>query len=136
MVFNEAASDRVWFDLQAAADRCRWGDWRTKKKFLGYKWIPVRGSVVMSGVAHFIRPSGTSVPDGLTVCFTADVIFLSPRVLRGPSTDRPETLPHGRNLAEFYNSTSKFGALPHPPPPKKMGPKNAKFRPILCHFTI
>jgi len=34
--------------------------------------------------------------------------FFSPRVLRGPSTDRPETLPHGRNLAEFYNPTPKI----------------------------
>ena len=57
-----------------------------------------------------IRPPGTTVPDGL-LCFTADVFFFffSPRVLRGPSTDRPETLPHGRNLAEFYNPTPKFG---------------------------
>jgi len=32
------------------------------------------------------------------LCFTRDVIFFSPLVLRGPSTDRPETLPYGRNL--------------------------------------
>jgi len=36
------------------------------------------------------------------------LIFLSPRVLRAPSTDRPETLPHGRNLAVFYNPTPKI----------------------------
>jgi len=40
------------------------------------------------------------------LCFTRDVFF-SPRVLRGPSTDRPETLPRGRYLAEFYNPTPK-----------------------------
>jgi len=39
--------------------------------------------------------------------------FFSPRVLRAPSSDRPETLPHGRNLAVFYNPTPKIrGALP------------------------
>jgi len=48
------------------------------------------------------------------ICFSRDVfllsvyLFFSPRVLRGSSTDRPETLPHGRNLAEFYNPLQKF----------------------------
>jgi len=47
--------------------------------------------------------------------------FVSPLVLRVPSTDRPETLPHGRNLAEFYNPTPKIpGALPQ----KNLGAKN------------
>ena len=49
------------------------------------------------------------------------LFFVSPLVLRAPSTDRPETLPHGRNLAEFYNPTRKiWGALP----PKNLGAKN------------
>jgi len=49
--------------------------------------------------------------------------FVSPLVLRAPSTDRPETLPHDRNLAEFYNPTPKIrGALP----PKNLGPKTCK----------
>jgi len=53
-------------------------------------------------------------------CF---LLLFSPRVLRGPSTDRPETLPHGRNLAEFYNPTPKIrGALPL----KHLGPKTCK----------
>ena len=55
------------------------------------------------------------------LCFTADVFFVSPRVLRVPSTDRPETLPHGRNLAVFYNPTPKIrGALPQ----QNLGAKN------------
>ena len=37
--------------------------------------------------------------------------FVSPLVLRAPSTDRPETLPHDRNLAEFYNPTPKTRGL-------------------------
>jgi len=53
------------------------------------------------------------------LCFNRDVsfsfFFVSPLVLRAPSTDRFETLPHGRNLAEFYNPTSK-----------KWGPKTCK----------
>ena len=47
-------------------------------------------------------------------------VFSTPD-LRGPSTDRPETLPNGGNLAEFYNPTPKIrGALP----PKNLGAKN------------
>jgi len=51
-------------------------------------------------------------------------MFFSPRVLRGSLTDRPETLPHGRSLAEFYNPTPKIrgGALPK----KIWGPKTCK----------
>jgi len=50
-------------------------------------------------------------------------LFYSPRFLRDPSTDRPETLPHDQNLAVFYKLTSKIrGALP----PKNLGPKTCK----------
>ena len=49
------------------------------------------------------------------------LFFVSPLVLRAPSTDRPETLPHGRNVAEFYNPTPKTrGASPQ----KNWGAKN------------
>ena len=49
--------------------------------------------------------------------------FVSPLVLRAPLTDRPETLPHGRNLAEFYNPTPKIcGAVLK----KNLGPKTCK----------
>jgi len=48
--------------------------------------------------------------------------FVSPLVLRGPSTDGPETLPLGRNLAEFYNPTPKIRR--RSPPPKKKGAKS------------
>jgi len=34
--------------------------------------------------------------------------FFSPRVLRVPSTDRPETLPPDRNLRLFYNASPKI----------------------------
>jgi len=47
--------------------------------------------------------------------------FFSPRLLRAPSTDRPETLPHGRNVALFYNSTPKVRRAR---PQKKFGAKN------------
>jgi len=48
--------------------------------------------------------------------------FFSPCILRAPSTDCPETLPHDRNLAVFYNPTPKIrgGGTP----PKKFGAKN------------
>ena len=61
-------------------------------------------------------------------------LFFSPTVLRVPSTDRPETLPHGRNLRVFYNESPKIrGALP----PKKLGgQKHAKFRSILDQFRL
>jgi len=54
-------------------------------------------------------------------------------VLRAPSADRPETLPHDWNLAEFYNPTSKTPGLT---PNKIWGPKHAKFPSILDHFRI
>ena len=47
--------------------------------------------------------------------------FLSPRDLRASSADRRKTLPHDRQLGEFYNASPKIrGALP----PKKLGAKN------------
>jgi len=46
--------------------------------------------------------------------------FLSPRVLRGPSADRPETCPHDRNCLNFIIQVQKLGG----PPPKKYGAKN------------
>ena len=69
--------------------------------------------------SSIVRPPGTAVPDGLM--FYRRCIFFSPRILRGPSTDRPETLPQDLNLAVVYNPTPKiWGALP----PKKLGAKN------------
>jgi len=51
------------------------------------------------------------------------VMFFSPRVLRVPSTDRPETLPPDRHLRVFYNASPKIrGALPT----KKLGAKTCK----------
>jgi len=51
-------------------------------------------------------------------CF---LFFFSPRFLRDPSTDRPETLPQDQNLAVFYKLTLKIrGVLPQ----KNFGAKN------------
>ena len=47
--------------------------------------------------------------------------FISPRVLRGLSADRPETWPHGRKLSEFYNPSPKIRG---PSPTKNLGAKN------------
>jgi len=49
------------------------------------------------------------------------MFFFSPRVLRVPSTDRPETLPPDRNLRVFYYASPKIRrALP----PKNSGANN------------
>ena len=45
------------------------------------------------------------------------LFFVSPLVLRAPSTDRPETLPHGRNGAEFLIPLEKLGGRS----PQKIG---------------
>ena len=80
-----------------------------------------------------VRPPGTVVPDGLLFYRRCILFLVSPLVLRDPSTDRPETLPHGRNLAEFYNPTPKTRGRS----PKKFGgQKHAKFRSILDHFRL
>jgi len=52
------------------------------------------------------------------------LFFVSPLVLRAPSTDRLETLPHGRNLAEFYNPAPKTRGGRSPK--KIWGPKTCK----------
>ena len=39
---------------------------------------------------------------GLYSARDVSFFFVSPLVLQAPSTDRPETLPHGRNVAEFF----------------------------------
>jgi len=49
--------------------------------------------------------------------------FISPRVLRGLSADRPETWPHGQKLSEFYNPSPKIRG---PSPKKIWGPKTCK----------
>ena len=89
--------------------------------------------VLLIGWSLLFRPPGTVVPDGLK--FTRDVsyFFFSPRLLRAPSTDRPETLPHGRNVTVFYNPTPKIRGRS---PPKKWGQKHAQFRSILDHFRL
>ena len=51
------------------------------------------------------------------------LFFISPRVLRGPSADRPETWPHGRKLSEFYNPSPKIRG---PSPKNICGPKTCK----------
>ena len=60
--------------------------------------------------------------------------FISPRVLRGPSADRPETWPHGRKLSEFYNPSPKNRG--GPPTKKSGGQKHAKFRSILYNLRL
>jgi len=58
------------------------------------------------------------------------LFLFSPRFLRAPSTDRPETLPHGRNLAVFYNPIPKIrGALPQ----QNLGAKNMQ---NFGHFRL
>ena len=74
-------------------------------------------------MVDFIRPpvrsNGRSSVLPVTFSF-----FISPPYLRAPSADRPETLPHDRKLAEFYNAGPKIrGALPT----KKLGGKTCKF---------
>jgi len=61
------------------------------------------------------------------------MFFFSTPNLRAPSTDRPETLPHGQNLAEFYNPTPKIrGAFP----PKKLGAKNMQNSVDFCKIRL
>ena len=57
--------------------------------------------------------------------------IFSPRFLRDPSTDRPETLPHDRKLAEFYKLTSKIrgGRTPQKIRSKKTRKKSVNFGP-------
>jgi len=74
-------------------------------------------------MAVLIRPPGTMSSGRAYVLPVMNLFFVSPLVLRAPSTDRPETLPHGRNVAEFYNPTPKTRGRS---PQKIGGPKTCK----------
>ena len=86
-----------------------------------------------------VRPPGTLVPGGLMFypwCFFSFFLFLSPRYLRAPSTNRRETLPHDHSMGALYNASLKIRrALP----PKKLGPKTCKiwrdFRQLQTSIT-
>jgi len=82
-------------------------------------WKILRHSIVRLG-SNSIDENAVSVRDRVLsvfdnyilrtdLCFTADVslFFISQRDLRTPSADRRETLPHDRNLGEFYNASPK-----------------------------
>jgi len=71
----------------------------------------------------------------LVMSFLFFSLFFSPRVLRDPSTDRPETSPPDRNLRVFYNESPKITGGGHSPP-KIGGQKHAKFRSIFDHFRL
>ena len=76
-----------------------------------------------------VRPPGTMSSGRayvLLLMYLLLLFFVSPLVLRAPSTDRCETLPHGRNLAEFYNRTPKIRGGRGAPPKKIWGPKTCK----------
>jgi len=108
----------------------------SKKKNI-WKWNSVEFvAVPFCKLSPYLGRPERSVPDGLLFyhrCF----FLVSPVVLRAPSTDRPETLPHDQNLAEFYNPTpKKFGGCSLPPK-KKLGAKNMqKFGQLWTTFDF
>ena len=59
-----------------------------------------RNSLAAMAVSRH-KALGIAAPGGLTSgpALHFSLCFFSPTVLRAPSTDRPETLPHDRNLA-------------------------------------
>jgi len=81
---------------------------------------------------HFPTGSGRAYVLPQMYLLFSPFVYLVIHVLLCLSTDRPEALPHGRNLAEFYNANPKIWGAP----PKKLGPKHAKFRSVLCYFTV
>ena len=95
-----------------------------KMDWIGLCYILVCACVCLH--LQFFRPpvygsNGRSYK--MLVMFFSFRFFISPRVLRGPSADRPETWPHGRKLSEFYNSSPKIRG---PYPQKNLGPKTCK----------
>ena len=68
-----------------------------------------------------IRPPVRS--NGRSYKMLVMVLFFSPPNLRAPSADRRETLPHDRNLCQFYKLTPKIRGAP---PLKNWGPKTCK----------
>ena len=72
-----------------------------------------------SSIVILVRPPGT-MSSGRASVLPQMFFFVSPVVLRAPSTDRPKTLPHDQNLAEFYSKSSGCS------PQKIWGPKTCK----------
>jgi len=110
---------------------------RSQKYYLHCNYVPDCVPILLyKQTGWLVRLLGRperSVPDGLMFYPWCMYLFFSPCVLRAPSTDRPETLPHDRNLAVFYNATPK---IPGRSPKKIWGQKRAKFRSILDHFRL
>jgi len=86
--------------------------------FLGRPEPPFRMGLCFT--RDVFRPPGTMSSGRAYVLPVMFYFFISPRFLRDPSTDRPETLPHDQNLAVFYKLTSKIPWVL----PKKLGAKN------------
>ena len=127
---HNCCSSQVHYHFVAACSQCRLG---------AAHFIIASYSQILSFIAapccmlQLVRPPGT-ISSGLAYILPQMFYFVSPRMLRAPSSNRRETLPHGRNLRVFYNASPKIrGALP----PKKIGgQKHAKFRSILDHFRL
>jgi len=93
---------------------------------------PTENSAYTGNQSILLGRPCTVVTGGLINARDVFFIFSTPN-LRAPSTDRPETLPHGQNLAEFYNPTPKIrGAFP----PKKLGAKNMQNSVDFCKIRL
>ena len=86
-------------------------------------WNPGSSSVYKFSL--FIRPPVYG-SNGRSYKMLVMFFFLSPRVLRGSSADRRETLPHDRKLAGLNNPCPKIRG----PSPKKI------WRPKTCKISV
>jgi len=94
-------------------------------------------SLIREQLCTLFRPPGTmSSGQAYVLVLTVMYLLFSPRFLRDPSIDRPETLPHGRNMAVFYNPTPKIRGGGGRSPKKFGGQKHPKFRSIFDHFRL
>ena len=119
---------RYLFTTASRGFRCN----STAFSYSTYGWFVIFCDVQFGFTFLLFRPPVRS--NGRSSVLPVMFFFFSPRVLRVPSTDRPETLPLDRNLRVFYNASPKIkGALPQK---KSGGQKHAKFRSILDHFRL
>ena len=110
--FSQGHHHHIYFAGSAATD-LRWGG-----RFYFSFFCSLSENV---SVKESLGRPFTVVTGGLIKCSWCFFVFFSPRVLRVPSTDRPETLPPDRNLRVFDNASPKiWGGIP----PKKWEAKN------------
>jgi len=84
--------------------------------------VYIRGMGACGSLIRIIRPPVRSNGRSYVLPVMFSFFFSTPN-LQAPSADRRQTLPHDRNLVQFYNASPKIRGFS---PKKILGPKTCK----------